>query len=80
MKSAVGTVVLGVACLLGASAFAPPSSSGSGRRGLAPSSPLHSEAATAESAAATIETDPKEAVKLFGRLAEKYISEWPFDT
>ena len=29
---------------------------------------------------ATIETDPKEAVKLFGRLAEKYISELQFST
>ena len=32
--------------------------------------------ATTESASTTIETDPKEAVKIFGRLAEKYISEW----
>jgi len=29
-----------------------------------------------ESSSSTIETDPKEAVKIFGRLAEKYISEW----
>jgi len=31
---------------------------------------------TTESSSSTIETDPKEAVKIFGRLAEKYISEW----
>jgi len=35
---------------------------------------LYSEAtATADDATADIKTDPKEAVKLFGRLAEKYI-------
>ena len=34
---------------------------------------LHSEVTTADDATAGIQTDPKEAVKLFGRLAEKYI-------
>ena len=34
---------------------------------------LYSEVNTAEDATAGIQTDPKEAVKLFGRLAEKYI-------
>jgi len=34
---------------------------------------LHSEAVAAESCAGTVQIDPKEAVKLFGRLAEKYI-------
>ena len=44
--------------------------------------PLYSEvvekeaSTTTESSSTTIETDPKEAVKIFGRLAEKYISEW----
>ena len=37
---------------------------------------VQKEATTIESSSSTIETDPKEAVKIFGRLAEKYISEW----
>ena len=37
---------------------------------------VEKEATTIESSSSTIETDPKEAVKIFGRLAEKYISEW----
>lgn len=39
-----------------------------------------SSSADDDTTSATIETDPKEAVKLFGRLAEKYISELQFST
>ncbi|KAL7524947.1 hypothetical protein ACHAXR_000789 [Thalassiosira sp. AJA248-18] len=65
------TILLGAAaaCLPASSVsgFAPPSVAST-------SSALRSEAAaTAESSAIQIQTDPKEAVKLFGRLAEKYI-------
>ena len=40
---------------------------------------LYSEVVEKETTtSSTIETDPKEAVKIFGRLAEKYISEFYF--
>lgn len=66
-------IVLSAAAVHSASAFAPSASTSQP----CIRSALQSEAtATAESAAeteSTIQTDPKEAVKLFGRLAEKYI-------
>ncbi len=44
------------------------------------SSEVAAAATTTESCSdAAIQIDPKEAVKLFGRLAEKYISEWYVD-
>lgn len=54
----------------GVSGFATPSAQHPARS----TTSLRSEVATAEASADTIQTDPKEAVKLFGRLAEKYIS------
>ena len=63
------TILVGAVCMqTGVSGFAPIAQTRS-------TTSLRSEAATAESSADTIQTDPKEAVKLFGRLAEKYISE-----
>ncbi|KAL9185422.1 hypothetical protein ACHAXT_003199 [Thalassiosira profunda] len=69
MKHIIRTaVVLGAAC-------APAAVSGFASTASVPraTTSLHSEAATVESSADTLQTDPKEAVKLFGRLAEKYI-------
>eukprot|EP00571_Detonula_confervacea_P014792 CAMPEP_0172302792 /NCGR_PEP_ID=MMETSP1058-20130122/4448_1 /TAXON_ID=83371 /ORGANISM="Detonula confervacea, Strain CCMP 353" /LENGTH=231 /DNA_ID=CAMNT_0013013405 /DNA_START=87 /DNA_END=782 /DNA_ORIENTATION=+ len=82
MKQVISILVSAAFCMLPAhvSGFAtPPSSSRSTTMATASiSSSLRSEAATAESASSDdttneIQTDPKEAVKLFGRLAEKYI-------
>lgn len=65
-------ILLGAACLpavVCGFTSVPPTTVGAPATGTT----LRSEAATAESALSTLETDPKEAVKLFGRLAEKYI-------
>ena len=59
-------LLVGTICLSSVSGFAPVPS----RRTLPV---LHSEATATTDDAAEIKTDPKEAVKLFGRLAEKYI-------
>mmetsp|Transcript_33549 Transcript_33549/g.71532 ORF Transcript_33549/g.71532 Transcript_33549/m.71532 type:complete len:93 (+) Transcript_33549:175-453(+) len=65
-------VIIAVAVSLPASieGFSPASFSQNFR----PPTWLHSEVAIVEADADTIQTDAKEAVKLFGRLAEKYIS------
>ena len=65
MKSLVKSVVA-ASIVIGASSFAPQQIQ---RRTTCLSD-------NAVAAPAAIETDPKEAVKLFGRLAEKYISEY----
>lgn len=64
-------VIIAVAASLPASieGFSPASFSQNFR----PPTWLHSEVAIVEADADTIQTDAKEAVKLFGRLAEKYI-------
>mmetsp|Transcript_4134 Transcript_4134/g.9185 ORF Transcript_4134/g.9185 Transcript_4134/m.9185 type:complete len:224 (+) Transcript_4134:300-971(+) len=70
----IATILFGAAsCLSSTSvnAFAPPSAVVSHQARSTTS--LSSEVASAEAEADTIQTDPKEAVKLFGRLAEKYI-------
>ena len=67
MKSLVKSVVV-ASSIIGAASFAP-------QHQIQGRTTCLSETATAPSAESTIETDPKEAVKLFGRLAEKYISE-----
>lgn len=66
MKSLVKSVVA-ASIIIGASSFAP-------QQQILRRTTRLSENAVATPAA--IETDPKEAVKLFGRLAEKYISEY----
>mmetsp|Transcript_660 Transcript_660/g.864 ORF Transcript_660/g.864 Transcript_660/m.864 type:complete len:219 (-) Transcript_660:4-660(-) len=64
-------VIIGSLCLVkSASAFAPTHCTTSTHRS---SSSLQADVAEAENDVASITTDPKEAVKLFGRLAEKYI-------
>ena len=91
MKSTTTRLLLGAAFLsTGASGFAsrggalhPTTTSASCRLPTTTTTSLSSEAvATAEAedaGADAIQTDPKEAVKLFGRLAEKYISEYPLN-
>lgn len=54
------------------SGFAP-SSSNAAASHRSPFHVLQSEATATADETAAIQTDPKEAVKLFGRLAEKYI-------
>ena len=66
----IATLLLGAASVAGFSR-SPIASQHCGR-----TTPLRSEVATAEPDADTLRTDPKEAVKLFGRLAEKYISKF----
>lgn len=70
MKHMITTIIAGAACLpVSVTGFTAPIISHDSRA----STSLRSEVATAEADVTTIETDPKEAVKLFGRLAEKYI-------
>ena len=74
----IATTILLFLLPFGIYGFTPPSALQNLRR----ITPLYSEvvekeaSTTTESSSSTIETDPKEAVKIFGRLAEKYISEF----
>lgn len=70
MKHIATTIIVGAACLPAfITGFSPPSVS----QHSISSTSLQSEVASPEAEVDTIKTDPKEAVKLFGRLAEKYI-------
>lgn len=69
MKHIIRNAILIGAAAANVSAFAPSPIVSHSRS----TSSLQSETATTESSVDTIQTDPKEAVKLFGRLAEKYI-------
>ena len=77
MNHIITTILLSAAYLSPASVtgFSPPSITSQHPTRSTRSTSLSSEVATPEAGADTIQTDPKEAVKLFGRLAEKYISE-----
>ena len=74
----IPTILLSMACLsAGAAGFSQLPTVPSPRCSRDPTALRSEVAATAEAdEAAAVRTDPKEAVKLFGRLAEKYISEF----